>query len=823
MLGRRHLKLTVMAGAVGLMTSPAMAQDAAQPAEGALPEVEVIQKKAPAAKKKAAAAPKQATPTPQPPPMYDDYVDAEPAPAGAGQRGADGRVVDSIQNISPVNPASGVLPTDLQNYAGGATRVSGDQIQERQPKDNHELLSRVPGVMVVNDDGMARHSNIGMRGSPVRRSRKVLVMEDGVPLNFSTYLDASTHYTPPVHRVESVEVMRGMVVSHGPLNNHGVINFRNLNPFGRSESVISAAIGHTEGANKDVNNYRHVHTRQNLGTVGVVVSYTGGDAGGAWDNEVLRYNDFYGAIGFRGSNQDLTISGGYFRQRDTYDESNFTGTEADFYRYGRMKPNRPGTGFSDSGNTRGDQTNLNQFNADYYRIQAAHNWYIDPNTTLSTRFYYSDHDRERPHSRSGGPFNPPGGHMRSRDRHYTFWGADSRFETTDMPLVAGVTWDFQAGIRFERHEFENCNTSGVAGERLTASNPGHCRPQNAPGFPPLATGTALTNYEADSFAAFIQTPIHLTRNLTLTPGVRFENYEIDGETVFPNPETATSKHDHVLGAIGFAWEAAPRTTIYGGFHQGITPIVVRNPGLGDFPLPDEKGDNYQIGLRTTAVRGLTLDFAYFHSNIDNYQIKSPVSDGLFNNTIYGMVDEVEINGFEIYSRLDSQPFTGGPFNIFGEANYTYANSEIKDGFDSIGGASVNVAGNHVPEVPRHFAALTLGVEERGLWDVSVTGTYIGEFFADARNTSAWTCVNDNGAPVANQATCGGASGVIGKVDGQWLLSARANYHVPNTNLSLFVSGQNLTNEFYVSDFSDGAKPGVGRTLWAGFTWKFDHE
>ncbi|HRN89175.1 MAG TPA: TonB-dependent receptor [Hyphomicrobium sp.] len=830
MLVRRQLMLTVMAGAVGLMTSPVFAQEAAQPADGALPEVEVIQKKAPAAaKRKAAPAPKAASPAPQPPPAYD-YVDAAPPAARPGERGSDGRVVDNQSSISPVDPSRGILPEDTQNFAGSATHVTSEQISEIRPKDNAELLSRVPGVTFVQDDGMGRHINIGVRGSPNRRARKVLVMEDGFPINFATYLDPSTHYTPPVHRVESIEVMRGPIVAYGPLTNHGVVNFRNLNPFGANETVITAAIGHTKGADYDVNNYRHVHTRQNFGNVGVVASYTGGDAGGAWSNEESHYNDFYGALAWRGFNQDLTISGGYHRQRDHYDESNFTGTEEDFYRYGRQKPNRPGTGFGLARDTRGDQTNLNRYLADLYRIQGVHNWYIDTETTITTRLYYSDHSRDRPHSRRLGPINAPAdGAIRSRNRDYTFWGVESRFEKTNIPLFAGVTFDVQTGIRYEEQKFENCNTSGRRGEYPGSSFTGHCLPSGPNN---LREDTQLSVFEADAFAAFLQVPVHLTNNLTVTPGVRFENYDITGERIFNaggflNPPTRVdSDHNHVLPSVGFAWETMPRSTVYGGYHQGITPMVVRNPSLApnSFPLPDEKGDNFEIGFRSTAVRGLTLDFAYFHSKIDNYQVKAPVSDPVFNNSVYGIVDEVEINGFEIYTRLDSQPYTGGSFNVFGEATFTYADNEIKRGTDTVGnGATLNtvdVSGNKVPEVPRHFANLTLGVEEKGLWSASITGTYIGEFFTDARNTHAWTCVDsDFGHPVPC-APAGG--GVVTKVDGQWLLSARADYQVPNTGVTLFVSGQNLTDEFYIADTSDGAKPGVGRTLWAGFTWKFDN-
>jgi Fe(3+) dicitrate transport protein len=311
MPGRNHLKFTALAvGVVGLWAAPAVAQTAAEPAgQSSLPQVDVIQKNQSAAKKKPVQA---SSPTPQPPPAQPDFAQEAPtlenspygaaASSGAAARAAEGP-------ISPIN-AKRVLPDNLQDFSGAASRITTTDLDSQRPTTTHEALARVPGVVTVTDDGAARHSGIGLRGSPFRRSRKVLVMEDGVPINFSTYLDSSTHYTPPLERIESIEVMRGPIVNYGPLNNHGVINFRNLSPFGANETVIKAGIGTTEGSDRDINNFRHVHTRQNLGNVGVVASYSGADTGGAWDVEDLGYNDFYGALGFRGTNQDLTISGG---------------------------------------------------------------------------------------------------------------------------------------------------------------------------------------------------------------------------------------------------------------------------------------------------------------------------------------------------------------------------------------------------------------------------------------------------------------------------------------------------------------------------------
>ena len=778
-----YLKLSVMTGAVGLMAGPAFGQSAAEPADSGLPGVEVIQKASPAAKKKAAPAPQAASPTPQPPPAATVAEEApvlQNSPYGAAASGGAAARAESGP-LPPIN-AKSIMPGDLQNAQGAASRITTQQLEEQRPATTHEALARVPGVVTVTDDGFGRHSGIGVRGSPFRRSRKVLVMEDGVPINFSTYLDSSTHYTPPIERIESIEVFRGPIVNYGPLNNHGVINFRNLSPFGANETVIKAGIGYTEGSDKDVNNFRHVHTRQNLGHVGIVASYSGADAGGAWDVEELGYNDFYGAIGFRGTNQDLTISGGFFRQRDTYDEDNFEGTASEFNQYRRNKVRAAADGLFAVECC----YNWSNYNADYYRLQVAHNLYLDENTTISTRLYGNDHERARFYV---DEFTDSDNFvMAGRDRHYRNYGADSRIEIANLPLFGGLTHTLQAGIRYEEHFFDNKNREGENGQRLSFGHRG-------------SLDGAIQELEAQSFAAFAQSAIKVTPSLTVTPGLRFESYEID----FRDPDEPDfdggASYDHVLPMISFAWEAAPRTTVYGGYHRGLTPHILRDvlEDADAFVRPDEEiGDNFEIGVRTTAIRGVTLDMAYFHNRIDNYQFgESFQSAG--GDRVFSSLEEVTLNGFEIYSRLDSAAYTGGPWNFFGEAVYTYVDGEIEKGVDDDGN---DVSGNRVPESIKHFANLTAGVEYKRLWDASVSWTHRGEYYTDAINTGFSPDAED------------------GKVDSVWLLSARANYHF-NDQLTLWASGQNLTDEFYVSDRSDGAKPGVGRTLWAGFTLKFD--
>lgn len=870
----RLSRAVLMTGVACFASLPALAQQAAEPAEDGLPEVQVIQKKAPGAKKAPVA--KKAAPQPAPEPVAEPAVaDEAPvehnSPYGAANSGG-ARARAETSPTSPVNP-SNILPGNLEQFSSAGSRVDVQQIEEFQPRQTNDILTRVPGVNVINDDGFGRHGGIGMRGSPPRRGRKILTLEDGQPINMSVWIDPSVHYVPPVDRLDSVEVLRGTVINHGPLTNHGVVNFRNLSPFGPDETVISASIGSTDNKSRGaeggldrwgVSNTRHVHTRQGIGNVGLVLSYSGAEADGSWDLERLRYNDFYAALGWKGSSSDLTISGSFFRQRDNYDEANLEGEEEGdaerelFGEWGHCKSCfNPGARF-------------NTYNADVARAQIVHNYYLDDTTTITSRVYGFDHRRDRYQNVDGadptdaleeaeeegedllspvidnGNIFLPEGLMLGRLRTYRQLGAEVRAEFADRPFIGGIRQDIQVGVRYEYNDFTNRNFFGDQGEIL--------RDHDEEGLTVFNTDS-----DANALSAFLQTTLHLTRDFNVTPGLRLEHYRVsrlttastieegEGEELEDdeaaavcgpvlNPDEPDEVDEciviggfdpsrvnesftktHVLPGVSMAYTGFWKSTVYGGYHRGVTPGVLREPKAA-FPPSEEIGDNFQIGLRSTAIRGVTFDIAAFHHNIDNYQIKGAATDATGNN-VYGTLDNVHINGFEVYGRVDSAAYTRSPFNFFFEGTYTLADSKINKGSvfgclepgeddcetddpDEFG--EISVSGNRVPEVYKHFAHLTVGVEHRAGWDASVSWTYRGDFFTDELNTGYGES----------------EEGEDGLVPDVWLLSARANMRLGDTGASVFIAGENLLDKLYIGDREDGVKPGQGRTIWGGFKYKF---
>ncbi len=78
-----------------------------------------------------------------------------------------------------------------------------------------------------------------------------------------------------------------------------------------------------------------------------------------------------------------------------------------------------------------------------------------------------------------------------------------------------------------------------------------------------------------------------------------------------------------------------------------------------------KSATINLGLRSTAIKGLDFEVAGFYQLIENYQFGASFSN-VAGDRSFGVADEVEISGVELYGRLNSQPFTGGSLNFFAE-------------------------------------------------------------------------------------------------------------------------------------------------------------
>ena len=120
----------------------------------------------------------------------------------------------------------GTAPESLEHIPGSGRVITQKDLWENHRLTVNEALREVPGVNVRDEEGLGLRPNIGIRGLDPTRSRKVHIMEDGVPIMLMPYGDPSAYYFPPLFRFDRIEVLKGSgQLLYGPQTIGGVMNF----------------------------------------------------------------------------------------------------------------------------------------------------------------------------------------------------------------------------------------------------------------------------------------------------------------------------------------------------------------------------------------------------------------------------------------------------------------------------------------------------------------------------------------------------------------------------------------------------------------------
>jgi Fe(3+) dicitrate transport protein len=706
-------------------------------------------------------------------------------PLAAQERDADERVG------LPTIEVRGILPEDATRAPGAMSILTAEELARLRPYTLHDAFDFVAGVRTLDDDAFGRRAGISIRGAPTRRSRKVLLLEDGTPINASTYLDPSAHYTPPMERIERIEVLKanGQIL-HGPLNNHGVINFRNRGPSLDPTTTAEVALG-TQSAGK-----QHVMHQRTDGRFGSVVSYTRFSADGIFDVEETEYQDFYGALQVDVSDrQDLALSGVFFRERSRYDESNLTPQE--FALAPRRKLGRFGQEF-------------NNIAVDYSKFDLTHNLVLGSNWAISSKLFASDLDRPRFTVDPGeydvaalpelvlvdgdGAFVPGvNGAMISRNRRYRIGGVETRIDYG--PFGGTVSHRLQWGARIEQHRFDDRRSIGTVGEVLTASNRGSL--------------TRHEPYQADAHSVFLQDVIAFG-DWTVIPGFRAERYTQRKQRVFPSMSPQERYEDSLLlPGVSVLYDGFGAVRLFASVQRGYTPAIARG---SSFPLTPEVGVNAQVGARSVPLEGLTLEVAAFHNQLDDTLVQLPFVDPVSGANLFVNEADSKAYGVDLSARFESGSLMNSPFRIVAALAFNQTRATFTKGLSR---------GKHVPEIPSRAGSLTLGVEHARGWHVSATLSQMSRFFTDPANTRTPILATEDGVPLGAGDTVDLREPVVlGIVPSRTLLSARASYTLAAEHITFWIQGRNLTEREYIADFSNGLRPGPGRALIGGVALRF---
>lgn len=718
-------------------------------------------------------------PLPPAAPSDPQPSDGAPPPAPIADAPTPPAKKDAREDVAEVR-VIGSKADALQKTPGSGTLISQKDLQRAQPVDTAEMLRRVPGVQVRQEYGGGNRIDISIRGLEGGRSRRVLLLEDGIPISINPYSEPDMYYAPVIERYRGIEVVKGSGnILFGPQTLAGTINFLTLAP----PDVQRAAVDVDVGTYGYVRGYANYGDRLGDARYVVQVLHRRGDG---FRDLPFDSTDVLGKLAIpTGADGNAMVKVGYHRDDAASDDIGLT--SAMYAAEPRRRALSPASHLV-----------LNR-----YDISLTHEQRFTDSVKLKTLAYAYRTDRiwrRQDYTRSpsrgetyayiAGDTSTPGGAIFFRDantvldREYDVMGVEPRFE---IKVKTGpVAHTFDTGGRVLRETAAYQQRTGGYAETYAGSLD----------FEEKHTGTA--------FAAYVQDKIAFRDDLVITPGIRFEHLEFN-RVVLRQLEGGTPKDVFVEGkkaingvvpGIGMVF-GTKQLSIFGGLHVGFAPPRVTSSisarGISSDVGADES-INYELGTRTMPTKWSRFEATGFLSNFSNQVIVATGPAAGENN----LTDAGSTNlyGVESAGLVSFDKALAWRTVVELSARYTFSRATFRYGPN---------AGNLLPYAPQHNFNTNFDVEHPIGIGGQIAYAYTGPQFADAANA------------VAQDAT-----GIIGRLDSRHIVDATVRYKHKPSGLTFRLTAKNLFDvDYIIARRPEGIFPGAFRQIIFGVRWDWD--
>ncbi|TVR81349.1 MAG: TonB-dependent receptor [Chitinophagaceae bacterium] len=668
---------------------------------------------------------------------------------------------------------------------GSVSVIDKMQIERISPVSGNEVFRNTPGVNVVDEEGVGLRVNIGIRGLDPGRSRSVLIMEDGIPVALKPYGEPEMYYTPAIERMEGVEIIKGSgSILFGPQTVGGVINYITADPPAESEGTVKLT-GGEGGFFTGMLQYGN-----SFGNSGVSINYLRKQADAVGITS-YRINDLN--TKFR---MDISEKSSLGLKIGVYDEvsnSTYVGMTTSMYESGDydnvvLAPN--------------DELEVRR-----YSLSATHQIKFNKNIRLrTTAFGYTttrnwlrqDYSYTPVADMTGviwGDTSVANGAIYLRDRT---GNRNRQFEVAGIEPRLSVNYrlgslgnELETGMRFLYERAFEQRINGPMGDVRS----GDLRDDE------IRTGYALS--------AYAQNRIIVNSKLSFTAGLRLENYEYERDILRTNFTDTTilagSSTTSLIPGAGFSYRFTRLASLYGGVHRGFAPPRIKDAISSDgeaYQLDAEDSWNYELGIRSTPLNGLSFEVTGFFMDFNNQII--PVAEfaggagaGLING---GSTRHL---GAEFGFSVDPGILANTNWSFLLRSSFTYVNAYYnEDRF--VGTDGVNIKNNKTPYSPEILLYNALNITSPFGWYLYLQANYTGEQFADPLNTVEAS-----------------ANGRVGLIPSHLVLNASTGYKVEPWNTTFSLSVKNITDERYISTRRpQGIRVGLPRFITAGINFNF---
>ncbi len=665
---------------------------------------------------------------------------------------------------------------DLPEIPGSVEVMDPAALLRMRPLSVDEALRKVPGVFVKpSEEGFGLRPHIGVRGLDPTRSRKVLLLEDGLPLAYAPYGDNASYYHPPIQRFESVEVVKGSgQILYGPATVGGVINYLTPAIPDRPSGQLLLT-----GGNRDLMS-AHARFGATLGRTGVLADATRVQGQGPRDNVRIGYWDAnFKAFTACAARRSLTWKFSHYRERSQVTYSGLTQEEF------RLSP-------------RQNPFANDRLLADRLGASLVYTHALTPETPLTLSLYgsYFNRDWWRQSSHSGQRPNRLGeSGCRGMQDLLTGCGNEGR-------LRGYYLWGVEPRLRSVRRWWGFRNQTDLG---LRAHAEDQDRQQKNGPLPWSRDGLLVEDNKrrTQAYSAFWQNRF-LRGSLALTPGLRWEHVRYYRNNRL-NGAAGTARLTQWIPGLGLTL-VREGLTLFAGLHRGFAPPrtedVISNAG-GTVDLDAELSWNSELGFRWRPLPRLRLEATAFRMDYQNQIVPASVAGGL-GATLAGAGRTLHqglewSGGWELPLRLTAR------HNIRIQTSYTWLPVArfVGTRYSTVSGFQRTlVTGNRLPYAPRHLfsASLTYG-HPRGM-NLLLEAAGVSRQFGDDLNSVVPS-----------------PDGQRGPLPGHALWNLTLNCPLAQDRTTLFLALKNAFDRLVIVDRQRGLLPAPPRLIQFGLRWR----
>ena len=728
--------------------------------------------------------------------------------------------INAVLEIQPIVMAKLEIISDAnapyKDFPGAATVLDVKSINLIDPIGTQEVLELVPGINGYADDGIGNSRlSIGIRGLNPRRSSRILILEDGVPIQPALYVYPNMYYNPPSERIDRVEVVKGSgAIKYGPQTMGGVINYYTKRPRNDFGGKLKIKMGE--------NNFLSLFSE--IGGFGnekfkpeFQLLYKQGDG--------FRENN-----GFEQVNGTLKLS--YNRSKDenyylkvntNYENSNATYTGLTQYSYNDNPKFNP---------KKDDNFKLFRTAIDLITTKR-----LSSNLTKSTTAFVSFFDRRwwrendifvsvediNSSNPTAQPYYEPIDLIRRGNgkdnfgilRTFYVGGAEQVFSYKDSPLGISSFLSNNSSLEIGgRVYFERFIDDKKAGAKTDSREGIYFIPAASDDEQPIIVGQSH-HYQTTAFSGFVSENIEFEK-FTLNPGLRLEVFEQERVDRLAGSVYQDKSIMDLLPGVGFITKFST-INFFGGIHRGFTP-----PSSGTLKIlnfggtPEDQGLNLEAEKSWNKEFGVRGDYSMINFEVSGFHvgIENLVAAG--RGTAFKNLGKVNSMGLELNMNLISSKLSGFLPDL--HLIYAFLNTEVSEGIiksnvSGTVGSDVSIQGKELPYAPAH--TVTVGFSRSGKkLSYRLDFRYVDEVFTDFENIMREDKL-----------------GIQGAIPSYSFINFSADYKV-TMGSRIFLVGKNITDEIFIgsrlhsnpgqplANLSSGILPGPRRQINLGFEYNF---